>query len=128
MFTAQGIPETVVQKIRSFIDLGKLQVNDVDDRVCEQLRSCPDDVDALFDEFDQSDLTGVVNRGAFLCNLIKQWNARHPATQGAADLVTGSSLKPGPDETRLKVTGCLGEFPIHPTIVSSVAHHRSNRL
>jgi hypothetical protein len=110
MYTTQGIHESIVQKIRSFIDLGKLQADDVDSRVCEQLRSCPDDVDALFDEFDQADLTGVVNRGAFLCNLIKQWHVRHPPTQGAVDLVV-SSLKPGPDEARLKVTGCHGPFP-----------------
>ena len=118
MFTAEGIPESIVQRIRSFIDVGKLQADDVDSRVCEQLRSCPDDVDALFDEFDRSDLTGVVNRGAFLCNLIKQWTVRHPSTQGAADLVTGTfgSLKPGPNEARLKVTRYLGYFPSMPRL------------
>ena len=35
-------------------------------------------IDSLFNEFNDSDLTGVVNRGAFLSNFIKQWKIRNP--------------------------------------------------
>jgi hypothetical protein len=118
-YTDQGINEKIVQKIRSFIDLGKLSSSDIDNRVCEQLRSFPDDItsiDSLFNEFNNSDLTGVVNKGAFLWNLIKQWKIRNPqqpksslsdsqSTQGFGDLVSNNSSthKPGPDEAKLSV-------------------------
>lgn len=135
-WTDQGINENIVQKIRSYIEngnrnlicnhsllllfLGKLNSSDIDSRVCEQLRSFPYDassIDSLFNEFDNSDLTGVVNKGAFLCNLIKQWKIQHPeeqkssnnnsqSTQDDDDHAQGSSSgkhKPGPDETRLQV-------------------------
>src|SRR2546423_1282038 len=75
-YTDQGINEKIVQKIRSFIDIGKLSSSDIDNRVCEQLRSFSDDItsiESLFNEFNNSDLTGVVNKGAYLCNFIKQW-------------------------------------------------------
>ena len=52
LYTDQGISETIVQKLRSLIELGKLTDTDLDNRVCEQLRSFPDDltsVDSLFD-------------------------------------------------------------------------------
>ena len=119
--TDQGINETLVQKIRACIDSGKLSSTDVDNRVCEQLRSFPDDstsIDSVFDEFQNSDLTGVVNKSAFLCQFIKQWKLRNPQTlkptvtpnetsteQGEGD-PTESNLdkhKPGPDEAKLKV-------------------------
>ena len=118
--TEQGIAETIVQKIRSCIDAGKLSSTDIDSRVCEQLRNFPDDptsVDSVFDEFNNSDLTGVVNKSAFLCNLIKQWKLRNPQQQkpashpsssehGFGDLADNSAgkRKPGPDEAKLKVT------------------------
>lgn len=115
----QGIPENIVQKIRLCIDAGKLSSTDIDSRVSEQLRSFPDDstsVDSVFDEFNNSDLTGVVNKSAFLCNLIKQWKLRNPqqqksannassSEQGFGDLLDNSSgkRKPGPDEAKMKV-------------------------
>jgi hypothetical protein len=118
-FSDQGLDEKLVQKIRSSIDLGKLSSTDIDNRVCEQLRTFPDDqtsIDSLFEEFDNSDLTGVVNKSAFLCNLIKQWRLKHPQPQKSSDsdpqaaqgfgdpLSDGSDKhKPGPDESKLKV-------------------------
>lgn len=99
--------------------LGKLTSSDIDDRVCEQLRSFPDDlisIESLFNEFNNSDLTGVVNKSAFLCNLIKQWKIQNPqqerfvnndsqSTQSSTDLMENNSgkHKPGPDEIKLKV-------------------------
>ena len=92
--------------------LDKLTSNDIDNRVCEQLHSFPDDItsiDSLFDEFNKSDLTGVVNKSAFLCNLIKQWKLRNPQQEKSSDndsdfLGSNSSKhKPGPDEAKLKV-------------------------
>jgi len=114
-YTDQGINEKIVQKIRSFIDLGKLSSIDIDNRVCEQLRSIPDDIttiDSLFTEFNNSDLTGVVNKGAFLCNFIKQWKITNPqqAKLTSNDSQSGDGFgenarthKPGPDEAKLKV-------------------------
>ncbi|CAF2775215.1 unnamed protein product [Rotaria sp. Silwood2] len=113
-YTDQGINEKIVQKIRSLIDIGKLNSSDIDNRVCEQLRSFPDDItsiDSLFNEFNDSDLTGVVNKGAFLCNFIKQWKLRNPqqpksssndsqSTQGFGE--NARTHKPGPDEAKLK--------------------------
>ena len=110
----QGIHERIVQKIRSSIDSGQLFSADVDSRVCEQLRSFPSDsqsIDSVFDEFLNSDLTGVVNRSAFLCNLIKQWKLRNPQApvdslpSSASPTTAGDSskTKPGPDEAKLKV-------------------------
>ena len=119
LYTDQGISETIVQKLRSLIELGTLTDTDLDNRVCEQLRSFPDDltsVDSLLDEFQKSDLTNVVNKGAFLCNLIKQWKIRNPqaprsatsdssSAQGVGDLARSQprTQKPGPDEAKLKV-------------------------
>ncbi|CAF3040265.1 unnamed protein product [Rotaria socialis] len=114
-YTDQGINEKIVQKIRSLIDLGKLISSDIDNRVCEQLRSFPDDatcIDSLFNEFNDSDLTGVVNKGAFLCNFIKQWKLRNPqqpklssndpqSSQGFGE--NARTHKPGPDEAKLKL-------------------------
>ena len=114
-YTDQGINEIIVQKIRSLIDIGKLNSSDIGNRVCEQLRSFPDDVtsiDSLFTEFNDSDLTGVVNKGAFLCNFIKQWKLRNPqqpkplsdnsqSAQGFGEYAR--THRPGPDETKLKV-------------------------
>jgi heterogeneous nuclear ribonucleoprotein R len=108
-YTDQGINEKIVQKIRSLIDIGKIHSSDIDNRVCEQLRSFPDDItsiDTLFNEFNNSDLTGVVNKGAFLCNFIKQWKIQNPQqpksssndSQGLGD----HTHKPGPDEAKLK--------------------------
>ncbi|CAF1348767.1 unnamed protein product, partial [Adineta ricciae] len=80
-YTDQGINEKIVQKIRSLIEIGKLTSSDIDNRVCEQLRSIPDDattIDSLFAEFNNSDLTGVVNKGPFLCNFIKKWKVDNP--------------------------------------------------
>ncbi|CAF3878664.1 unnamed protein product [Rotaria sordida] len=113
-YTDQGINEKIVQKIRSLIDIGKLNSSDIDNRVCEQLRSFSDDItsiDSLFNEFNDSDLTGVVNKGAFLCNFIKQWKLRNPQQPKSSsnDSQSGSGFgenarthKPGPDETKLK--------------------------
>ena len=115
-YTDQGINEKIVQKIRSFIDVGKLSSSDIDNRVCEQLRSIPDDIttiDSLFNEFNNSDLTGVVNKGPFLCNFIKQWKINNPqkANSTSNDSQSGEGFgenarthKPGPDEAKLKVT------------------------
>ncbi|CAF1609584.1 unnamed protein product, partial [Rotaria magnacalcarata] len=53
----------------------KLTSTDIDNRVCEQLCSFSDDItiiDSLFNEFNNSDLTGAINKSAFLCNLITQ--------------------------------------------------------
>ncbi|CAF3752112.1 unnamed protein product [Adineta steineri] len=114
-YTDQGINEKIVQKIRSLIDIGKLSSTDIDNRVCEQLRSIPDDstaVDSLFNEFNNSDLTGVVNKGAFLCNFIKQWKINNPqqARSISGDSSSGQGFgdnarthKPGPDEAKLKL-------------------------
>ncbi|CAF0922874.1 unnamed protein product [Rotaria sp. Silwood1] len=117
LWTDQGINENIVQKLRLCIENGKLTSSDIDSRVCEQLRSFPTDatsIDSLFTEFNNSDLTGVVNKSAFLCNLIKQWKIRHPqeqkssnnnsqSTQGADDHEsTSGKHKPGPDEAKLK--------------------------
>lgn len=110
-YTDQGINEKIVQKIRSLIDIGKIHSSDIDNRVCEQLRSFPDDgpsIDTLFNEFNNSDLTGVVNRGAFLCNFIKQWKIQNPQqpksstndSQGSGE--QSRTHKPGPDEAKLK--------------------------
>jgi hypothetical protein len=110
-YTDQGINEKIVQKIRSFIDIGKLNSSDIDNRVCEQLRSFPDDItsiESLFNEFNNSDLTGVVNKGAYLCNFIKQWKIRNPQqpkslsndSQGFGE--NSRTHKPGPDEIKLK--------------------------
>lgn len=110
-YTDQGINEKIVQKIRSLIDIGKINSSDIDNRVCEQLRSFSDDatsIDTLFNEFNNSDLTGVVNKGAFLCNFIKQWNIQNPQQpkssasdqQGFGD--SSRTHKPGPDEAQLK--------------------------
>ncbi|CAF1277687.1 unnamed protein product, partial [Adineta ricciae] len=113
-YTDQGINEKIVQKIRSLIEIGKLTSSDIDNRVCEQLRSIPDDattIDSLFAEFNNSDLTGVVNKGPFLCNFIKKWKVDNPqqAKSTAADSQSGQDLsdsarahKPGPDEAKLK--------------------------
>ncbi|UJR09849.1 hypothetical protein I4U23_014073 [Adineta vaga] len=113
-YTDQGINEKIVQKIRSLIEIGKLTSSDIDNRVCEQLRSIPDDataIDTLFNEFNNSDLTGVVNKGAFLCNFIKQWKIDNPqqARSIGDDSQSGQGLgenvrthKPGPDEAKLK--------------------------
>jgi hypothetical protein len=118
LWTDQGINENIAEKVRSCIENGKLTSNDIDNRVCEQLRSFPDDltsIDSLFNEFNNSDLTGVVNKSAFLCNLIKQWKIRNPQPQKSSSINSrsptnfsdvGSSSgkhKPGPDETKLKV-------------------------
>jgi len=130
-WTQQGINQNIVQKIRSCIEngrttklsfieiinfyyfyLGKLTSFDIDHRVCEQLQSFPDDItsiDSLFNEFNNSDLTGVVNKSAFLCNLIKQWKIKNPQqqktsnndAQGFGDLP--GTNKPGPDQAKLKV-------------------------
>jgi hypothetical protein len=62
-------------------------------------------------EFNNSDLTGVVNKSAFLCNLIKQWKIQYPqveksqSEQDFGDLIGNNSTKhkPGPDEAKLKV-------------------------
>ncbi|CAF3510569.1 unnamed protein product [Rotaria socialis] len=114
VWTDQGINENIVQKIRSYIENGKLNSSDIDSRLCEQLRSFPNDaisIDSLFNEFNNSDLTGVVNKGAFLCNLIKQWKIHHPqeqkssASSHSGDDGNGSTYgkhKPGPDEIKLK--------------------------
>ncbi|CAF2803776.1 unnamed protein product [Rotaria sp. Silwood2] len=117
LWTDQGINENIVQKIRLCIENGKLTSSDIDSRVCEQLRSFPNDttsIDSLFTEFNGSDLTGVVNKSAFLCNLIKQWKIRHPqeqkstnnnsqSVQGEDDNgSTSGKHKPGPDEAKLK--------------------------
>lgn len=114
-YTDQGINEKIVQKIRSLIEIGKLTSSDIDNRVCEQLRSIPDDtttIDSLFAEFNNSDLTGVVNKGPFLCNFIKKWKIDNPqqAKSTSADSQSGQdfgdsahALKPGPDEAKLKV-------------------------
>lgn len=78
------------------------------------MRSLPSDqtsIDSLFDEYNNADLTGVVNKSAFLCNLIKQWKIQHPQEQKSSNnnsLSTQNSSeagkhKPGPDEARLKV-------------------------
>jgi heterogeneous nuclear ribonucleoprotein R len=110
-YTDQGINEKIVQKIRSLIDIGKLNSSDIDNRVCEQLRAFPDEstsIDTLFTEFNNSDLTGVVNKGAFLCNFIKQWKIRNPQqpksstndSQAFGD--NSRTHKPGPDEAKLK--------------------------
>lgn len=110
--TVQGINDKIVQKIRSLIEIGKMTSSDIDNRVYEQLRSFPDDatsIDSLFNEFNDSDLTGVVNKGAFLCNFIKQWKLRNPQqlmsssndSQNTND--QNRTHKPGPDETKLKV-------------------------
>ncbi|CAF4942794.1 unnamed protein product, partial [Rotaria sp. Silwood1] len=113
-YTDQGINEKIVQKIRSLIDIGKLNSSDIDNRVCEQLRSFSDDItciDTLFNEFNDSDLTGVVNKGAFLCNFIKQWKLRNPQQEkfSSNDSQSGQGFgenarthKPGPDEIKLK--------------------------
>ncbi len=108
----------VLLNIQQFY-LGKLTSIDIDNRVCEQLRSFPNDItsiNSLFNEFNNSDLTGVVNKSAFLCNLIKQWKIQNPqqekssnndsqSTQGFDDLLENSSEKhkPGPNEIKLKV-------------------------
>ncbi|CAF0784046.1 unnamed protein product [Rotaria sordida] len=117
LWTDQGINENIVQKIRLCIENGKLLSPDIDSRVCEQLRSFPNDmtsIDSLFNEFNNSDLTGVVNKSAFLCNLIKQWKIQHPQEQKSSNTNSqstqdtddqGSSSgkhKPGPDEAKLK--------------------------
>ena len=128
--TDQGINERIVQKIRSCIDEGTLSSADVDSRVCEQLRSFPSDaqsIDSVFDEFLNSDFTGVVNKSAFLCNLIKQWKLRNP--QASVDSLPShaspttaadsSSTKPGPDETKLKVFRSVRQK--NTTLVSSVS-------
>lgn len=110
-YTDQGINEKIVQKIRSLIDIGKIHSSDIDNRVCEQLRSFPDDpasIDTLFNEFNNSDLTGVVNKGAFLCNFIKQWKIQNPQqpkpsnedSPGFGD--NSRTHKPGPDEAKVK--------------------------
>ncbi|CAF3083694.1 unnamed protein product, partial [Rotaria sp. Silwood2] len=87
---------------------------DIDNRVCEQLRSFSDDItsiDSLFNEFNDSDLTGVVNKGAFLCNFIKQWKLRNPQQLKSSSNDSQSSQgfgenarthKPDPDEAKLK--------------------------
>jgi hypothetical protein len=108
-YTDQGINEKIVQKIRSLIDIGKLNSTDIDNRVCEQLRLFTDDItsiDTLFNEFNNSDLTGVVNKGAFLSNFIKQWKLRNPQQPKDTSASSDSSRthKPGPDEAKLKVT------------------------
>ena len=145
-FSDQGLDEKLVQKIRSSIDLGKLTSTDIDSRVCEQLRTFPDDqtsIDALFDEFDNSDLTGVVNKSAFLCNLIKQWRLKHPQSQkssdadpqtaqGAIDLPSDGSdkHKPGPDESKLKVIPPSSDFHQRtrsPLIANTRSHWLQNR-
>ena len=116
----QGIHELIVQKIRSLIDTGRLSSVDIDSRVCEQLRSFPNDstsIESVFDEFNQSDLTGVVNKSTFFCNLIKQWKSRNSQTSNStieedtkAELSNvdasgdvSTKHKPGPDATKLKV-------------------------
>ena len=108
----------VYKYISIFFCLGKLVSTDIDSRLCDKLRSFSSDpkhVDSLFDEFDKSDLTGVVNKSAYICNLIKQWKIQHPEEQKSSDnnsqkasSVAGSDrsnekFKPGPDETKLKV-------------------------
>jgi hypothetical protein len=117
-WTDQGINENIVEKVRLCIENGKLTSIDIDNRVCEQLRTFPDDltsIESLFNEFNNSDLTGVVNKSAFLCNLIKQWKIRNPQPQKSSnnsqsaegfDDLLGSDPgkhKPGPDETKMKV-------------------------
>jgi hypothetical protein len=145
-WTDQGLNEKIVQKIRSSIDngrhlfvvvccsfdnmlilSGKLIASDVDNRVSEQLRSLPDDaasIESVFNEFNTSDLTGVVNKSAFLCNLIKQWKLRNPqptrssvagdyqpSEGGFGDASGGTpgsgTHKPGPDEAKLKVKNTI---------------------
>jgi hypothetical protein len=118
-YTDQGINDKIVDKIRSLINLGSLVSTDIDIRVCEQLRSFSDDltsIESLFDEFTRSDLTGVVNKGAFLCNIIKQWKLRNPqgSRSTTSDVQSGQGIdeqtssqsrtqKAGPDEIKLKV-------------------------
>jgi len=107
VYIDQGINETIVQKIRSLITLGKLSSSDIDNRVCEQLRSFSDDltcIETLFNEFTESDLTGVVNKGAYLCNFIKQWKIQNPQQPKLSTSSNDNSRthKPGPDEVKLK--------------------------
>jgi len=120
LWTDDGLNENIVEKLRQCIHNGKLAPTDIDNRVREQLHSFYDDltsIESLFNEFNNSDLTGVVNKSAFLCNLIKQWKIRNPPPQnlssnnsqsgseGFGDLIRNDSTKhkPGPDETKLKV-------------------------
>jgi hypothetical protein len=114
--------------------LDKLNSNDIDNRVCEQLRSFPVDItsiNSLFDEFNNSDLTGVVNKSAFLCNLIKQWKIRNPQQEKSLDdenALLGSSSgahKPGPDEAKLKVNILHRHFQVK---FSSLGNYRSYRI
>lgn len=54
---------------------GKLAADDIDDRACEELRLFPDNIrtiHSLFNEVNNSDLAGVVNKSDLLCNLIAQ--------------------------------------------------------
>ncbi|CAF3528638.1 unnamed protein product [Adineta steineri] len=115
LWTDQGLHQNIVQKLRSCIENDKLTSNDIDNRLCEQLRSFPNDItsiDSLFSEFNNSDLTGVVNKSAFLCNLIKQWIIQNPQVQKTSSNDSESvgdnsennsgKHKPGPDEAKLK--------------------------
>jgi hypothetical protein len=116
----QGISERIVQKLRSCIESGSLNTNDLDSLVCEQLRVFPDNstsIDTIFDEYNNADLTGVVNKSAFVCNLIKQWKLRNPEQEKISNIHESGSQhesadssetksekhKPGPNESKLQV-------------------------
>lgn len=117
----QGINKNLIEKIQSYIQLGKLTSNDIDERVCEQLRTFPNDltsIQSLFNEFDNSNLTGVVNKSAFLCNLIRQWKIQNPCEDKTSNVNTNSQSiensnelietntekhQSGPDQNKLKV-------------------------
>ncbi|CAF0769137.1 unnamed protein product [Didymodactylos carnosus] len=107
-WTEQNLDEKIVKKLRDSIENGKLTEADIDNKLCVALKTLPEDqesVDTVFSEYNTSDLTGVINKSAFLCNIIKQWklkNTREVKNSSEKTLSESAERKPGPDEEKLK--------------------------
>ncbi|CAF0960160.1 unnamed protein product [Didymodactylos carnosus] len=107
-WTEQKLNEKIVQKLKNSIENGKLTEADIDNKLCLALKTLPDDqesIDSVLNEYDTSDLTGVINKSAFLCNIIKQWklkNTKEIKNSSEKKIGESTDKKPGPDEAKLK--------------------------
>ena len=91
----------VREKLQTLIDAEKFTSIEMDEPFFQQFYPLVDDVsqlDTICEQFNQSDLTTVDNKGAFLCQLLQQLKISNTSS------ITNRAQKPGPDEIKLKVS------------------------
>ena len=86
----------VQEKLQTLIDQEKLSSFELNLQFLQQFYPLVDDfsqIETICEQFNQTDLTNVENKGLFLCQLLQQLKISD---------VTSRSQKPGPDEIKLK--------------------------